>query len=89
MGIFDFFKKKKNPSGKLNRLYDILVNIRDNLSLITDPEKGDLYNYNYWFDVVKDRVKNHENSHVNIGFNDNLQVSLIMMNIILEWVELN
>ena len=72
MGIFDFFKKKKNPSGKLNRLYDILENIRDNLSLITDPEKGDLYNYNYWFDVVKDRVKNHENSLVNIGINDQL-----------------
>ena len=43
-----------------NQIKDLrleLEKVKSELSQITDPEKGDIYNYNYWFDIIETRVK--------------------------------
>ena len=43
-----------------NQIKDLrleLEKVKSELSQITDPKKGDIYNYNYWFDIIETRVK--------------------------------
>ena len=61
--IFIVYRFKKNGVKEVdgsNQIKDLrleLDKIKSKLSQITDPEKGDIYKYNYWFDIIETRVK--------------------------------
>ncbi len=61
--IFIVYRFKKNGVKELegsNQIKDLrleLDKIKSKLSQITDPEKGDIYKYNYWFDIIETRVE--------------------------------
>lgn len=51
MGLFNFFQPKKiGFNNSIN-------NIKTKLSELTDPAKGNLFDYNYWFEIVIKRAE--------------------------------
>lgn len=52
--------QETNSSKDFIPLSEILDNIKSYLTSITDSNKGDIYDYNYWFDQVQVRVDSHD-----------------------------
>ena len=52
--------QETNSSKDFIPLSEILDNIKSYLASITDSNKGDIYDYNYWFDQVQVRVDSHD-----------------------------
>jgi hypothetical protein len=69
MGLFNFFQPKKIG------LNNSINNIKTKLSELTDPAKGNLYDYNYWFEIVINRAETDINTKKSFENKDIVRLS--------------